>query len=266
VKAKNFIVPYPIKAFLTFLGFACHFLSIVIFIAIILPFILIVGFFRPDFLKYLQASFHAYILFLTQRLLPFLQICCITKISGFNTIDPKRAAIYIANHRGRLDALIALSILKNTGALIKSKYAVLPLYKAFVKHLDFIAVESASPRVLMTAFEKCSRQLRAGKNLLVFPEGTRASSGRLLPFKELAFRLSKDLAVPVVPLIIHSDYSFMAKRPGSIFPKKKLSYTIGFLAPVYPEKNEAPADFAFRVRALMAQHLKILDKGTIWEM
>jgi hypothetical protein len=33
-----------------------------------------------------------------------------------------------------------------------------------------------------------------------------------------------------------------------------------------PEKNEAPEDFAFRVRGIMAQALRILDKDTMWEI
>jgi 1-acyl-sn-glycerol-3-phosphate acyltransferase len=204
--------------------------------------------------------------FLTRRLLPLLQIYSIVEISGFDNHDPKKASLYVANHRGRLDALLLLSILNNTCALIKSNYTRFPIYSAFVKYLDFISIDSGSPRTLAIALSKCKELIANEKSLLVFPEGTRASSGRLLPFKELAFRLALDMNVTLFPVIVHSDYPFMTKGPGSIFPRKKLSYTIRCLGPMYPEKNERPEDFALRVRGKMALSLKILDKGTEWEV
>jgi 1-acyl-sn-glycerol-3-phosphate acyltransferase len=173
----------------------------------------------------LHNIFQGYVYFLTRRLLPLLQIYSIVEISGFDNHDPKKASLYVANHRGRLDALLLLSILKNTCALIKSTYTRFPIYSAFVKYLDFISIDSESPRTLAAALSKCRELIANGKSLLVFPEGTRATSGRLLPFKELAFRLASDMDVTLFPVIVHSDYPFMTKDPGSIFPKKKLTYT-----------------------------------------
>jgi 1-acyl-sn-glycerol-3-phosphate acyltransferase len=232
---------------------------------IILPLFLLITFSAS--LKYhiLRNVFHGYVYFLTRCLLPLLQIYSIVEISGFENHDAKKASLYVANHRGRLDALLLLSILKNTCALIKSTYTRFPIYNAFVKYLDFISIDSESPRTLAAALSKCKKLIVNGKSLLVFPEGTRTSSGRLLPFKELAFRLALDLDVTVFPVIVHSDYPFMSKDPGSIFPKKKLSYTVRCLGPMRPEKNETPEDFAFRVRGKMVHLLQILDKGTVWE-
>ncbi len=233
---------------------------------IILPFFLLLGFSASLKHCILRNIFYGYVFFLTRRLLPLLQVYSIVEISGFENLYPKKASLYVANHRGRLDALLLLSILKNTHVLIKSSYTRFPIYSAFVKYLDFISIDSESPRTLAAALSKCRELIANGKNLLVFPEGTRASSGRLLPFKELAFRLASDLNIAVFPIIVHSDYPFMAKVPGSIFPKKKLSYTVRRLGPMLPEKNEGPEDFAFCVRDKMAQFIKILDKGTVWEI
>jgi len=102
-----------------------------------------------------------------------------------------------------------------------------PIYSAFVKYLDFISINSESPRTLAAALSKCRELIANGKSLLVFPEGTRASSGRLLPFKELAFRLASDMDVTLFPVIVHSDYPFMTKDPGEYFSKKE-TFLYGF--------------------------------------
>jgi len=260
------MVSILIKTVLAIIGYASYFLSIAVLLILIIPLFLILLFSSSLFNACFQAIFHAFAFFLTRRLLPFLQVYSIVELSGFENIDQKRSSLYVANHRGRIDALLIFSILRNTGALIKSKYAVLPLYKLFIAFLDFVPIGPSSPQALAASLEKCKKILNAKKSLLIFPEGSRASSGRLLPFKELAFRLSKDLSLPVVPVIIHSDYSFMAKRPGSIFPQKKLSFTIRFLDPLFPDKNESIGDFSCRVRAIMAARLSLLDKGTEWEV
>jgi 1-acyl-sn-glycerol-3-phosphate acyltransferase len=266
VIAKNRFIRSAIKTVLAIIGYASYFLSIAVLLILIVPLFLVLLFSSSLFNACFQAIFHAYAFFLTRRLLPFLQVYSIVELSGFENIDQKRSFLYVANHRGRIDALLIFSILQNTGALIKSKYAVLPLYKLFVSFLNFVPIGPSSPQALAVSLEKCKAILKAGKSLLIFPEGSRASSGRLLPFKELAFRLSKDLSLPVVPVIIHSNYAFMAKRPGSIFPKKKLSFTLRFLGPLFPEKKESIVDFSYRVRSIMAEALKRLDKGTVWEV
>jgi 1-acyl-sn-glycerol-3-phosphate acyltransferase len=266
VIAKNCFILSAIKTVLAIIGYACYFLSIAVLLILIVPLFLVLLFSSSLFNACFQAIFHAYAFFLTRQLLPFLQVYSIVELSGFENIDLKRSSLYVANHRGRIDALLLFSILRNTGALIKSKYAVLPLYKLFIAFLNFVPIGPSSPQALAVSLEKCKKILNAGKSLLIFPEGSRASSGRLLPFKELAFRLSKDLSLPVVPVIIHSDYSFMAKRPGSIFPQKKLSFTIRFLGPLFPDKNESIVDFSCRVRGIMAATLSLLDKGTEWEV
>lgn len=266
MKTKFNSIPYAIKIFLTSIGYISYFLSIVFFLVIIVPFFL---FFRFSDLKksqYLGAIFHWFVYFFSRHFLTFLQVYSIVEISGFENLDLNKNSLFVANHRGRFDAVLLLSIFKNGCVLIKSNYARLPIYNSFVKHLDFVAVDSGSPRTLAFALRKCKDLFTKGKSLLVFPEGTRASSGRLLPFKEFAFKLASDMNSAIFPVIVHSDYPFMSKDPGSIFPKKKLSYTVRCLGPMYRENDEQAEDFAFRVRARMAEALKDLDKGTIWEV
>jgi 1-acyl-sn-glycerol-3-phosphate acyltransferase len=174
-------------------------------------------------------------------------------------------SIFVANHRGRLDALLLLSMLPESGVLIKPKYSRIPIYSTFVKYLDFIRADSGSPTSLAASLARCKAILDQGKSLLVFPEGTRAKSGKLQAFKDFSFKVALDCKRPVVPVIIHSDYPFMARTPQSIFPRYRLRYTIRFLKPCAARDIERPADLADRVYGIMAETLADLDKGTYWD-
>jgi 1-acyl-sn-glycerol-3-phosphate acyltransferase len=264
VKRTNRPYPLCIAFFLTFTGYFSYFLSIFIFLSVMVPFIAAFSFNTRLRSAIARKTLRGYLVFLTQKLLPGLQIYSISEISGFVRQDEK-AVVYVANHRGKLDAPLLLSLLKSAGVLIKSKYARLPLYRALVKYIDFVPVESDTPPSLSRAMARCRDLLRSGKDILVFPEGARGTTNRPLPFKEFAFRLAIEAGVALVPVIIHSDYPFMAKLPSSIFPKNKLRYTIRCLENHYPQDKERPSAFADRIRARMTHELKPLDHGTVWE-
>ena len=40
-------------------------------------------------------------------------------------------------------------------------------------------------------------------SVMIFPEGTRSTTGDLLPFKDGAFRLAIEAQLPILPLAVH---------------------------------------------------------------
>jgi len=127
-------------------------------------------------------------------------------------------------------------------------------------------VDRHSLESVAVAMERCREILGRGKNLLVFPEGTRARSGRLQPFNRIAFDLTLAAGVPVVPVIVHSTQPFMAKVPGSIFPRRPNVYRIRFLDPERSRPDDDAIALCDRIHRRMTQELKELDAGTVWEI
>ena len=60
----------------------------------------------------------------------------------------------------------------------------------------------------------------------------RSRDGKLLPFKRYYAILSKELNVPVVPVMI--DGTFEAMRAGKLFPRPA-KIRLKYLPPVYPD-------------------------------
>ena len=75
--------------------------------------------------------------------------------------------------------------------------------------------------------------LKAGKKVIIFPEGTRTKDGKVGEFKKTFAILSTILNVPVVPVsIVGAD---KALPIGSKLPRFWAKVTVKFLPVQYPE-------------------------------
>ena len=256
----------PLVVLLTGLGYVSYFLSKAIFVALGVPLFLLMTPWPRARQRMFQSVLHHFLGFFTRVWLPLFRVYHIVEISGREKIESSRPAVIVANHRGFMDSIILLGLSPRTGALIKSNHARQPMYHLLVRYFDLVSVNRHSFDSLAATLERCGRILGAGKNLAVFPAGTRARSGRLQPFNRLAFDLALAANVPVLPMIIHSTEPFMGKVPGSVFPRRKNFYRIRFLDPEPPRAGEGAAQFSDRVHQRMAQELRQLDTGTNWEI
>jgi 1-acyl-sn-glycerol-3-phosphate acyltransferase len=258
---KNLII----QAFFLF-GYLFYFLGHAVFALCVIPlFIVLFPLGKRRRYAFIAWIFTRYVHFLSQVYLPFMRVYRISEISGREHLEKSMPAIVVANHRSRMDAPLLMSPIPTTAVMIKSSYARNMLYAGFVKYLDFISIDQSSLSALASAIDRAKTLIGSRKSLLVFPEGGRAPGGKLMPFKDIAFRIAQQVQAPIVPAVIHSTLPFMAKRPGSIFPGMTFNFTIRFLPPVSSEPGERPADFAERVRLLIINELKTLDAGTEWE-
>lgn len=248
-----------------FAGYAFYFMGIGAFLLLLavlsVPVLLV-----PPLRKYLFGSFvNHFNFFLTRIYLPLLRVYKIAEdsIPAPGAFD--KPVIYVANHRSQLDGPIIMARLRNTGVIMKALYLRNPVFSILVKYSNFISVNSSSLDSLSVAMTRCKEVITGGSNLLVFPEGSRSRSSRMLQFKDIAFRLSIEANVPVVPIIVHTDYPLMAKIPDSYYPPETIKLTVRALDAQYPKDGERASEFANRVRKIMSDQVQDLDTDTYWE-
>lgn len=72
----------------------------------------------------------------------------------------------------------------------------------------------------MKSLEEAKQKLKNGTSVVIFPEGTRSKTGKLLPFKRGAFKLALDINLPILPVTIEGTRNIMPHpfkarlRPG----------------------------------------------------
>lgn len=139
---------------------------------------------------------------------------------GRNNIRNDQAVIIISNHQSLADIMVLYGLLKNFKWVSKIQNFRIP-FLGFVMRLNrYIEVDRMKGRSYLKMLNRCEEEINRGNSVLIFPEGTRSSDGKLQRFREGAFRLAVKLKVPIVPVIIDGTHEALPKK-GFIFRKRK---------------------------------------------
>lgn len=162
---------------------------------------------------------------------------------------PDGPVIIAPNHQSFFDGLFVSIFLKNkffkeTYFYAKEKHVRFPLLKALADRNNVIVMDINKD--LKQSLQKLAEVLRKGKKVIIFPEGTRSTDGKLGEFKKAFAILSVELNVPVVPVSINGAHRALPK--GSILPRPMKKIEVKFHKPVYPNGDDYET-FTNKVRA-----------------
>lgn len=111
---------------------------------------------------------------------------------------PPGARIWVSNHLSWLDPLVFLSF-RPTMALAKAEVAAYPFIGAGARKMGLRFVDRADLFSRAAALRGIVRDLRAGEDFLLFPEGTTTPGDRLAPLYEGGLRMAHRLGVKLLP-------------------------------------------------------------------
>ena len=117
---------------------------------------------------------------------------------------PPGAQVWVSNHLSWLDPLIFLS-LRPSCALAKAEVAGYPLIGRGASRIGLRFVDRDDLFSRAAALRGMVRDLRAGRDFLLFPEGTTTPGDRLAPLREGGLRMAHRLGVKVLPFRIASE-------------------------------------------------------------
>jgi long-chain acyl-CoA synthetase len=142
-------------------------------------------------------------------------------VTGKNFIPQNRNFLVIANHTSHLDMGLVKTALgeqgeKLTALAAKDYFFDTPLKRAYFENFtQLIPMERKGS--LRESLKMAQEALHQGYHLLIFPEGTRNTSGTLQEFKPTLGYLALTCNVDVLPLYIDGAQTVLPK--GALFPK-----------------------------------------------
>lgn len=116
--------------------------------------------------------------------------------------DPD-AQMFLLNHQSDLDIAIMETITtKDLAWVAKKELFNLPFFGWALKLPRNIAVERESKTSLIKLLRDVKERLNFGKTIAIFPEGTRSTTGKMLPFKNGSKLIADKYSLRVQPIVL----------------------------------------------------------------
>lgn len=160
-----------------------------------------------------QKSFAVY-RFLRFVLRPVQMLVWPTKVVGAENAKKVQGALFTCNHYSKMDSMIPYFVLFKKEAHALAKYELFrnPIAGWFLHKMGAIPVRRGEADV--ESVKQVLRVLKSGKQLLIFPEGTRNKEGtqEMAEFKTGTARFAIKTKVPVVPMIYYRSPKAFSKN------------------------------------------------------
>jgi len=165
----------------------------------------------------IRSSFRLYILM--QQMLGVFKL----EVRGGDKLSVCKGKLVVANHPTLLDIVLLMALLPDANCVVKSELWHNPLLRPVIRAAGYIR-NDYEPEVLI---EKCRDVLRAGSNLIIFPEGTRSVPGKLLSFQRGFAHIATLTGAAIQPITIMCEPITLTKgQPSYRIPESRPRYRI----------------------------------------
>jgi 1-acyl-sn-glycerol-3-phosphate acyltransferase len=129
--------------------------------------------------------------------------------------EGRQPVIFMSNHESQLDPPYLVAALPLPAVYIgKKELKYVPFIGWAGWAAGVIFIDRRDRERAIRSIHEAALEIHGGKNVVIFPEGTRSRTGQLLPFKKGGFALAMDADVPIIPMATVGG--FRALPPGSM--------------------------------------------------
>jgi 1-acyl-sn-glycerol-3-phosphate acyltransferase len=139
--------------------------------------------------------------------------------------------IVAAKHQAAWDTFALISLMRDPALVMKAELLSIPLYGTFCRKFELIPIQrELGPTALRQMLREARSRVADGREIVIFPEGTRKAPGAAPDYKSGIAILYQNLKIPVCPLALNSGMFWprhsILRYPGTI--------VVEFLDPIPP--------------------------------
>ncbi len=149
-----------------------------------------------------------------------LRAICGTRIEveGREFLPRSGPALIAAQHQSAFDILLWLTLLPQPAYVLKQELVDIPVLGILLPGAGFIAVDrDGAAASLRKMVADCRRAVAAGRQIVIFPEGTRVAPGERGTVQPGIVALARSLRLPVIPASTDSG-RYWGKRAFKKYP------------------------------------------------
>jgi 1-acyl-sn-glycerol-3-phosphate acyltransferase len=175
-------------------------------------------------------------------------------------VPPACAGLVIANHPTLIDVVFLLAIFRGADCVVKDSVLRNPFWGALVRRAGYV-----SNADIESLIDACVARLRAGRTVILFPEGTRTSPGEALNFGPVAAMVAMRAGVPCLPVAITCAPITLYKGcPWYRVPAQRARFVLRHCPPIAPPvlpddrqgQRQMAREFSRQLQSSFNEHLQ----------
>ncbi|MBR3811935.1 MAG: 1-acyl-sn-glycerol-3-phosphate acyltransferase [Agathobacter sp.] len=177
------------------------------------------------------------------------------QVTGMENIPQEDGFLMCGNHQGLFDIVaIVDSFERPLAAVLKKELKEIPFLKQIVQCTHSYPMDRDDVRQSMRVIQSVAKELQDGRNIIIFPEGTRSKNGNQIgEFHAGSFKCATQAKAPILPFAFID--SFRVLDEDGCHP---LAVKLHYLQPIYYEeyKDMKTNEIAALVRSRIAEVIK----------
>lgn len=156
-------------------------------------------------------------------------------VTGEEHIPKESGFMFFPNHQGLYDILAIMDTCPVPFSVVaKKEIKDIPLLKQVLKCMKAFFIDREDVRSSMKIIAEVSKQVKEGKNYLIFPEGTRSrKQNQVFEFKGGSFKAATKAKCPIIPVALIDCY-----KPFDEKSIKPVHVQVHYLEPIQYEEYE----------------------------
>jgi 1-acyl-sn-glycerol-3-phosphate acyltransferase len=132
-------------------------------------------------------------------------------VEGQENIDASQQYIFMVNHQSNVDIPVIVQSLARFQLrwIAKKELLWVPFFGWAMWATKHITVDRSDPQNAVKSLQRARERIAAGISVVVFPEGTRSTDGKLLRFKKGGFMLAVQANTKIVPVTINGSRNLL---------------------------------------------------------
>lgn len=144
---------------------------------------------------------------------------------------PSTGALVAMKHHSMFETIIAWEFIPDPAIILKKALVYFPVFGWYAVKLRNIVIDrAAASKALRQMLKDAAQRVAEGRQVVIFPEGTRTAPGERLPYKPGVVALYRELETACIPIAHNSGLCWPAhgiiRKPGKI--------TFDILPPIPP--------------------------------
>ncbi|KRQ01357.1 MULTISPECIES: lysophospholipid acyltransferase family protein [Bradyrhizobium] len=161
-----------------------------------------------------------------------MRVICNIRIE-FRGIEkiPSGPLVVASKHQSFWETFALVRFFEHPLFILKRELMMIPVFGWYLKKVGMISVErGGGPRSLIKTLKRAAAEVKLGRQLVIFPEGTRTAPGAPPNYKAGVAQIYAESGVPCLPIALNSGL-FWPRRTFMRYPG---TLVVEFLDPLPP--------------------------------